>query len=123
MKAIAELVSKRSTCGRLTVGAIVTNSDFSQILSYGYNGGYTGGPNRCEMNIPGLCGCVHAEVNALIKAPKEKDRKMFVTDSPCVICSKLIINAGISEVYYSRAYRNPEGLRLLGENGVLVKEI
>lgn len=108
-----ELAASRSTCRRLHVGSMVFTKDLRRVLSYGYNGNYCDGPNGCDTDEPGNCGCVHSEINALIKCPTEEDMVMFVTDSPCLNCAKCIINAGIKKLYYKNEYRIRGGLALL----------
>jgi dCMP deaminase len=59
-------------------------------------------------------------VNALIKAPGAvKDKVVFVSNSPCVMCAKLIINSGVTHVFYRHAYRDPSGIELLASAGVI----
>ena len=110
----AILLSTRSTCGRLRVGCIITSSDFQQVYSYGYNGNARGFPNKCDSSEPGRCGCIHAEANALIKCPiMDKQKVIFITQSPCKMCAKMIVNSGASHVYYFSDYRSDEGLEVL----------
>jgi dCMP deaminase len=88
-------------------------------VAIGYNGNARGLPNRCDSTVPGQCGCIHSEVNALIKAPGGmRDKVIFLTDSPCLMCAKLMINSGVSHVFYRRAYRDPSGIELLQGAGV-----
>ena len=110
-------LSRRSTCDRAQVGAIVVSEDNHRILAMGYNGSYKGGPNRCDTTVPGACGCLHAEDNCLLKMNFNESckKKMYLTDSPCVPCAKRIINAGIDEVIYLREYRIREGLNLVSD--------
>lgn len=115
----AELTKERSTCKRLKVGAVLMDDDMTQ-FTIGYNGNYKGGPNFCDSDEPGNCGCIHAEVNALIKPRNFKANIMFLTDSPCVNCAKLIINAGIQKVYFKNEYRIKSGKELLLGKGILV---
>jgi dCMP deaminase len=83
-------------------------------VAIGYNGNAKGLPNRCDSTVPGSCGCIHSEVNALVKAPGAmRDKVVFLTDGPCVACAKLMINSGVTHVYYRRPYRDPSGLELL----------
>jgi dCMP deaminase len=111
---MAEELAKRSTCARLQVGTVVTDARLENVLAIGYNGNARGLPNRCDSTVPGQCGCIHSEVNALIKASGAiKDKVVFVTNSPCVMCAKLIINSGVTHVYYRQAYRDPSGVELL----------
>jgi dCMP deaminase len=118
--AIARIIADRSYDPRLKVGAIIVSSDNTQMLSGGYNGNYAGGPHEHESPEPGLSGFIHAEMNALVKLdfnnPKEKH--MFLTHSPCRMCAKLIINAGIKRVVYGEVYRDPSGVKLLQGVGV-----
>ena len=115
----ARLVATRSTCKRLNVGSVVTNGDFTRVLAIGYNGNARGLPNTCDRDEAGNCGCIHSEINALLKLDyTEPEKIMFITDSPCVACSKAIINAGIQHVYYLREYRVSTGLGLLRGAGI-----
>ena len=122
---IALTISELSTCERSQVGAIVVTEDNSQIVGIGYNGNYAGGPNVCDSWEPGNCGCVHAEQNALLKFSSVlyKDAKMYVTLSPCKMCAKLIINAGIKQVYYGEKYRDNQPIKLLQDNDIYVQRI
>lgn len=116
---MAEDLAKRSTCSRLQVGTVVTDAMLENVLAIGYNGNARGLPNRCDSSVPGQCGCIHSEVNALIKAPGSvKDKVVFVTNSPCVMCAKLVINSGVTHVFYREAYRDPSGVELLVSAGV-----
>jgi len=119
---IAWNISERSYDSRLKVGAIVVSDDNTRLLSLGYNGNYRGGPNKPESDEPGLSGMIHAEVNALIKCDYNFNRKkiMYLTHSPCVSCSKLIVNADISTVIYDVDYRDLSGLQILRNSGVEV---
>ena len=116
---MAEELAKRSTCSRLQVGTVVTDARLENVLAIGYNGNARGLPNRCDSTVPGQCGCIHSEVNALIKAPGSvRDKVVFVTNSPCVMCAKLVINSGVTHVFYRQAYRDPSGVELLSRAGV-----
>jgi len=116
---MAEELAKRSTCARLQVGTVVTDARLENVLAIGYNGNARGLPNRCDSTVPGQCGCIHSEVNALIKAPGAvKDKVVFVSNSPCVMCAKLIINSGVTHVFFRRVYRDPSGIELLASAGV-----
>lgn len=118
----AENISKRSYDPRFQVGSVVVTEDNCQVLAVGYNGNYAGGPNEVESNIPGESGMLHAEINALIKLDynNPKNKKMYLTLSPCKMCAKAIINAGIKEVFYKEAYRDLSGIDLLLETGIKV---
>ncbi len=116
---MAEELAKRSTCARLKVGTVITDAALENVVAIGYNGNAKGFPNRCDSAVPGSCGCLHSEVNALVKAPGGmRDKVVFVTDSPCVMCAKLMINSGVSHVLYRRAYRDPSGIEALEAGGV-----
>jgi dCMP deaminase len=117
---MAEELAKRSTCARLQVGTVVTDASLENVLAIGYNGNAKGFPNRCDSATPGVCGCLHSEVNALVKAPGGiRDKVLFITDSPCVMCAKLMINSGTTHVYYRRRYRDPSGVDVLKSAGVV----
>ena len=116
---MAEELGKRSTCVRLQVGTVITDQALENVLAIGYNGNARSLPNRCDSAVPGSCGCIHSEMNALVKAPGSvRDKVVFVSASPCVMCAKLIINSGVSHVFYRRAYRDPSGIEVLAQGGV-----
>ena len=116
---MAEELAKRSTCSRLQVGTVVTDANLENVLAIGYNGNAKGLPNKCDSTVPGNCGCIHSEVNALVKAPGAvKDKVVFVTNSPCVMCAKLMMNSGVTHVFFRKAYRDPSGTELLTNAGV-----
>jgi dCMP deaminase len=116
----AELLARRSTCGRLSVGAVVTDEAMLQVLGIGYNGNARGLPNQCDdVTATGSCGCLHAEINALLKAPGALPNKtLFTSHSPCAGCAKAILNAGVARVVYRQLYRSPSGVQLLVSSGV-----
>lgn len=116
----AELLARRSTCQRLAVGAVVTDEAMLQVLGIGYNGNARGLSNSCDDPLaPGRCGCLHAEINALLKAPGALPNKvLFTSHAPCAGCAKAILNAGVARVVYREAYRSRAGLELLGRSGV-----
>src|SRR3989449_949469 len=90
------------------------------VLAIGYNGNARGLPNRCDSSVPGSCGCIHSEMNALVKAPGSvRDKVVFISASPCVMCAKLIINSGVTHVFYRKAYRDPSGIEVLQQGGVV----
>jgi hypothetical protein len=66
---MAEDLAKRSTCRRLSVGTVITDSEMENVVAIGYNGNARGFPNDCDSPTPGACGCIHSEMNALTKAP------------------------------------------------------
>ena len=115
---IAQVVSKRSTCLRRSVGAVIVKN--KQILATGYNGTphgvvncFAGGCPRCAHTSESgthleECLCVHAEQNAICQAALHghaiEGSTIYITISPCLTCAKLIINSGISEVVYGGDY-------------------
>tara|TARA_B100000700_G_scaffold291029_2_gene349693 strand:- start:3007 stop:3411 length:405 start_codon:yes stop_codon:yes gene_type:complete len=119
----ARNISRRSYDPRYQVGAIVVTDDNTQVLSVGYNGNHQGGPNEVESVEPGASGMIHAEINALLKMDYNNPKKkiMYVTLSPCRMCAKAMINAGIDEVIYDEEYRDRSGIDLLLSSGVSVK--
>jgi dCMP deaminase len=114
--------AERSTCNRLSVGALVVDANNERVLCFGYNGSHAGGENGCDTLEPGKCGCIHAETNALAKATEPLDGcTLYVTTAPCFSCSKLIINRRIKRVVYLKAYRDVSGIRLLRKFDVEVQ--
>jgi dCMP deaminase len=117
---MAEELAKRSTCARLQVGTVLTDSYLENVVAIGYNGNARGFPNRCDSTEPGRCGCIHSEQNALVKAPGQlRDKVAFVTASPCVACAKLMIQANVTHLFFREAYRDPSGLEVLDHAGVI----
>ena len=118
----AQSISQRSYDPRFQVGAVVITEDNSQVLAVGYNGNYSGGPNEVESEAPGQSGMLHAEINALLKMDynNPKKKKLYLTLSPCRMCAKAIVNAGISEVVYAEEYRDTSGVEILQSSGIKV---
>lgn len=111
---MAEELAMRSTCRRLQVGTVVTDFELERVVAIGYNGNARGFPNQCDTDVPGACGCIHSEMNALIKAPGDlRNKVVFVTASPCVMCAKLIVQANVAYVYFRKPYRDAAGLQVL----------
>ena len=120
---MAEELAKRSTCSRLQVGTVVTDFELERVVAIGYNGNARGFPNACDTDIPGACGCIHSEMNALIKAPGDLRRKvLFVTASPCVMCAKLIVQSNVAFVYFRKRYRDAAGLEILRQAEITAVE-
>ena len=120
----ARLLSKRSYDPRNQVGAIVVTDDNTQVLAVGYNGNHAGGPNEVESLEPGHSGLIHAEINALLKMDYNNPKKkiLYVTLSPCKMCAKAMINAGISKVVYDEEYRDTSGIEILRKSGLSVEK-
>jgi dCMP deaminase len=113
---IAKLISKSSYCNRRKVGCVIVKN--KQIISDGYNGNISKLPNICEDdNNETIPTILHAETNAILKCAKRgiscKNSVLYTTLSPCLFCSKLIIQSGIKKVVYKKDYRNLEGIDLL----------
>jgi len=124
-KNFTQELSTLSKCTKRGVAAIITDSDLSQIYSIGINGGPKGLAD-CMCALEGRYGCVHAEINALIKCRSDAQNKvMFITLSPCATCAASIINApgGFSTVYYFEQWKNTEGIKLLKQAGIKVLQI
>lgn len=120
---VAHVISTRSYDKRYKVGAVVVTDDNTQLLSLGYNGNYAGGPNMADSDQPGQSGFLHAEINALLKLDynNPKRKKMYLTLSPCQMCAKAIVNAGIDEVVYHEEYRDLTGVKILQDSGVVTR--
>ena len=121
---IAREVSRRSPDTTHKVGTIIVTDDNTQVLSLGYNGDHAGGPNVRESDFPGESGFIHSEMNALIKLDynNPKRKLLYVTMSPCRLCAKAIVNAGIKEVIYMDTYRDMSGIGILSTAGINVRK-
>ena len=131
---IARLVSKRATCTRRKVGAVIVRD--KRVLATGYNGAPTGlshceetGCIREKMGVPSgqrheLCRGLHAEQNAIIQAAYHgisiKGSTLFCTTLPCSICFKMLINAGILEVVYEEGYPDELTEAFLKESDIIM---
>ena len=123
---MARIWSENSYCIRRKVGAILVKD--KMIISDGYNGTPSGFPNVCEgpdhRTLPYV---LHAEANAITKVAKSNNSSdgstLYVTDSPCIECAKLIIQAGIKRVVYSKLYRVTDGIELLNTAGIITEYI
>lgn len=120
---MARIWSENSYCVRRKVGALIVKD--KMIISDGYNGTPSGFPNICEsdegVTFPYV---LHAEANAITKVARSNNSSdgstLYVTASPCMECSKLIIQAGIRKVVFSELYRITDGLDLLRNAGIEV---
>tara|TARA_X000001388_G_scaffold73424_1_gene65126 strand:+ start:894 stop:1319 length:426 start_codon:yes stop_codon:yes gene_type:complete len=121
----ARMIACRSVDPKHKVGCVIVSEDNTQVFAVGYNGDHKGGPNIRESNQVGMSGFIHAEINALIKCDynTSKDKKMYLTLSPCDVCAKAIINAGIKEVIYLERYPNSRGIDILESSGIIVRTI
>lgn len=128
---MAGVAAKRSTCYRGNVGAIIVSPDH-KVVSVGYNGPPSGDPHctglSCERTESGGClRSVHAEVNAIMRAPKRrfpKGSSMYCTYSPCAACTQAILNEPrITSVYYQIPYRINDHLNWLLKADVFVGRV
>ena len=123
---MAHVWAKNSYCKRRQVGALIVKD--RMIISDGYNGTPSGFENVCEDDDNTTKPYVlHAEANAITKVAKSNNSSegatLYITDSPCMECAKLIIQAGIRRVVYDKKYRITDGLDLLERAGVLVEQL
>jgi dCMP deaminase len=132
---MAHVVSKRSTCKRRSVGAILVKD--KHILSTGYNGAPKGikhcseeGCLREKLNVPSgerheICRGLHAEQNAIIQASvfgiSIKDSVLYCTNTPCVVCAKMLINAGVKEIVYSGDYPDELAKKMLTDSMIKIR--
>jgi dCMP deaminase len=133
---ITRLVVSRSTCLRRQVGAVIVKD--KKILATGYNGAPSGLPHclevgclRDEMGIPSgerheLCRGLHAEQNAIIQAAyygvSINGATLYCTNLPCIICTKMLINAGITRVVYGEGYADPLARQMWEGTQVVVEQ-
>lgn len=135
---IANVVALRSNCSRRHVAAVIVKD--RRIISTGYNGTprgirncNEGGCPRCSSHTPSgtnltECLCSHGEENAIVQAAYHgicvKDSTLYTTFSPCLLCAKMIINAGIKEVVYKERYSiDDTSKRILKEAGVKLRPL
>lgn len=132
---ITRRVATRSTCLRRAVGAILVHD--KRIIASGYNGGPSGlahclgiGCLREKLGIPSgqqheLCRGIHAEQNAIIQAARYgvsiEGSVLYCTTQPCTQCTKMLINAGITEIVYAEGYPDDLARELLEESGIIVR--
>ncbi|MDE6017816.1 MAG: dCMP deaminase family protein [Muribaculaceae bacterium] len=119
---MAQIWSENSYCVRRKVGALIVRDNM--IISDGFNGTPSGFPNVCEENNVTFPYVLHAEANAITKVARSNNSSegstLYVTASPCMECSKLIIQSGIKRVVFSDLYRIQDGLDLLKKAGIEV---
>lgn len=118
---MAAVWSENSYCQRRKVGALIVKD--KMIISDGYNGTPAGFENVCEdENNVTKPYVLHAEANAITKVARSNNSSenatLYITDSPCMECAKLIIQSGIRRVVYSNQYRNLDGIELLKRAGI-----
>jgi dCMP deaminase len=123
---MAEIWSQNSYCKRRQVGALLVKDQM--IISDGYNGTPAGFENVCEDEDNSTKPYVlHAEANAITKVAKSGNSSdgatLYVTSSPCIECSKLIIQAGIKRVVFTESYRLEDGINLLKRANIDIKQV
>ena len=132
---MTHLVKARGTCPRRQVGAVIVKD--KRVLTTGYNGAPRNFPHpidvgclRDELQIPhgmlaDICPCLHAEQNAIIQAAKHGTNidgaTLYCTTMPCIICSKMLINAGIRRIVFEEGYSDQLAAEMIAESGVQVE--
>jgi dCMP deaminase len=131
--AITDQVAERATCTRRRIGAVLVKD--KRILATGYNGVPAGlahcadvGCLREQRQIPSgtqheLCRGIHAEQNAVIQAARHgiaiDGATVYCTHQPCVLCAKILINAGVAAIVYRESYPDPLATEMLAEAGIV----
>ena len=119
---LAHEVATRTTCMRRAVGALIVKD--RRILATGYNG------VREQLGVPSgqrheICRGLHAEQNALLQAARYginiEGASIYITTQPCVVCAKMLINAGIGEIIYQNPYPDKLAMELLEESGIKMR--
>ncbi len=135
---MAELTAKRSTCSRRQVGAVIVRDN--RAVATGYNGAprglahceEKGGCLRQQLGVPSgqrheLCRALHAEQNAIISAASMGNAieggTIYITHQPCVICAKMIVNAGIKRIVVREGYPDELSMEILDEAGLKVERL
>jgi dCMP deaminase len=134
---MAHLVKERATCTRRKVGAVIVKD--RHLLSTGYNGNPKGmkhcneiGCLREELKVPSgerheLCTGLHAEQNAIIQSSvfgtSIKDATMYCTNTPCSVCAKMLVNAGIKELVYDDGYPDELAMKILSDSRIKVRKL
>ncbi len=134
---ICFMVAERSTCLRRTVGALAVRD--RRILATGYNGAPTNMPHcadvgclRNEMNVPSgerheICRGLHAEQNVVIQAAMHgvsiQGAEIYCTTQPCLICSKMLANCGVTAVYYAQPYPDPIAEAMLKAADIVYEQL
>ena len=132
---MAELAAERSTCTRRKVGAVLVKE--KRVLATGYNGAPKKIPHceetgclRKQLNIPSgqrheICRGIHAEQNLIAQSAvhgvKTEGATVYCTNQPCIICAKLLINAGIKKIYYKKPYNDQFPMQILKQSNVSIK--
>ena len=135
---VAHLISRRATCTRGHVGAVIVREN--SILSTGYNGAPSGLPHCNDSNCriyrsihpdgtveENCVNAIHAEINAIAQAAKHgvsiRDSDIYITASPCIHCLKVLINVGIKTIYYDKPYKIEHIAELLRLSGIRLVQV
>ncbi len=135
---VAQLISRRATCTRGHVGAVIVREN--SILSTGYNGAPSGLPHCNDSNCriyrsihpdgtveENCVNAIHAEINAIAQAAKHgvsiRDSDIYITASPCIHCLKVLINVGIKTIYYENPYKIEHIDELLRLSGIKLVQV
>lgn len=134
---IADVIRKRATCQRRKVGALIVKN--KRILATGYNGAPSGvrhceeaGCIRSKFNVPSgqrheLCRGIHAEQNAIVQAAflgvSIAGSTLYCTNQPCILCAKMLINAGVERIVIKEGYPDEQAVAMLAEAGLEVEMI
>ncbi|MGI6205846.1 MAG: deoxycytidylate deaminase [Anaerovoracaceae bacterium] len=134
---IAEVVRKRSTCLRRSVGAVIVKD--RRILATGYNGAPSGiahcletGCLREQLHVPSgerheLCRGIHAEQNAIVQAAylgvSISGSTLYCTNQPCILCAKMLINANVKRIVILEGYPDQAAADMLAEAGIKVEKL
>lgn len=126
----AVLLSSRSTCERLSVGATIVRD--KRIIAGGYNGSVSGDVHCIDEGcylVDGHCvRTIHAEMNAILQCAKfgaaTDGAEIYVTDFPCLQCTKMLLQAGITKIHYLRNYHNDDyAMSLIGRKHVALQQV
>jgi len=123
---IARQIASLSKSSSQKVGCIALKKDFTRIAAFGYNGSYKGAPinqttgTEEDSTEPGMSGFIHAEVNMITKFQERnpEDYIVLLTLSPCLMCTKILINAGFNHIYWIDEYRNIDHLDILKDKDI-----
>ena len=126
---VAMIQAELSYCIRAKVGAVIARDD--RIISTGYNGNPTKASNDCEETIKGLSvtksSVIHAEANAILFCARSgistNECTLYITLSPCMECSKMILQSGIKRVVFLDSYKGDVSTSFLEKNGIIIEKL
>lgn len=118
---LAERLSQRSKDPKIQVGCVICDERLERVIAIGYNGGARGQDDGRESMEQGKSGLIHAEANALVKCDYSIPNKIvFLTHSPCTVCAKMLVNAGVKKLYFKNKY-DEKPLNILRTAGIYVE--